>query len=94
MDEVIKRDQNFKTVGAAVTYNDSQDITMLRVDPTTKYLLVDIAPDSGSAATASPIASRDQNFRPVCLGWDETNQTTQEILTDENGFLLCDVLIT
>ncbi len=40
MDEIIKRDQNFVTVLAGVTNDSDQDITMLRVDPITKRLLV------------------------------------------------------
>lgn len=40
MDETLKRDQNFVTVLAGVTNDVDQDITMLRVDPITKRLLV------------------------------------------------------
>lgn len=39
-DEILKRDQNFVTVLAGVTNDSDQDITMLRVDPITKRLLV------------------------------------------------------
>ncbi len=91
MSEVIKRDQNFRTVGAGVTNDASLDITMLRVDPITGYLLVNISDTGSTSANASQIAKRDQNFRPVCLAWDETNQVLQEILTDSQGNLLCDV---
>ena len=38
--EILKRDQNFVTVLAGVTNDADQDITMLRVDPITKRLLV------------------------------------------------------
>jgi len=39
-DEILKRDQNRITVLAGVTDNAALDITMLRVDPTTKRLLI------------------------------------------------------
>jgi len=92
-DEIIKREGNFRTVGAAVTQDTAKDISMLRVDPVTKYLLVSVAADTTGSQTASQIASRDGNFRPVCLGWDETNGVLQEILTDSSGNLLCDVTL-
>lgn len=90
-EEVISRDENFKVVGAAISNDADQEISMLRMDSTTKELLIDITIDAATSANSISIASRDQNFRPVCLGWDETNQVLQEILTDENGYLLCDV---
>ncbi len=92
MSEIIKRDQNHRTVGAAVTQDNDKDIEMLRVDPVTKYLLVNIAASTTGLQTASQIAKRDQNHKPVCMAWDETNGVLQEILTDSNGNLLCDVL--
>lgn len=92
--EIIKRDQDFRTVGAGVSNDSAQDVLMLRVDPITKYLLVNLNTVSATSATASQIAKRDGNHRPVCLAWDETNQVLQEILTDTDGNLLCDVLST
>ncbi len=94
MNGVIKRDSNFRTVGAGVTQDSDKDVTMLRVDPVTGYLLVEIATTTTGLETASQIAKRDENFRPVCLAWDETNQVLQEVLTDADGNLLCDLLIT
>lgn len=94
MDEIIKRDENFRTVGAAVTDDSDQDITMLRVDPTTGYLLVDISNVGATDANASQIARRDQNHRTVCLAYNEDADELQEVLTDEDGNLLCDVLFT
>ena len=41
--EILKRDQNFVTVLAGVTNDADQDITMLRVDPITKRLLVGVS---------------------------------------------------
>lgn len=39
-DEILRRDQNFVTVLGGVTDDSNQSVTMLRVDPTTKRLLV------------------------------------------------------
>lgn len=38
-DEVLKRDENHKVVGGAVTNDAAQEIRMVRVDPTTGALL-------------------------------------------------------
>ena len=51
-DETLKRDQNFVTVLAGVTDDANQTITMLRVDPTTKRLLLS-ATGSGSGTVTS-----------------------------------------
>lgn len=91
MNEILSRDGNHVTVGAGVTNDASQNITMLRVDPTTDYLLATISIGSSSAATPSQIATRDQNHRTVCLAWDDMNQVLQEVLTDSNGYLLADI---
>ena len=91
MDEVISRDQNFRTVVAGVTQDSARDITMFRVDPVTGYLLAHVVGSSTTDAIERPIAKRDQNFRPVCLGWNEQAQELQEILTDSDGNLLVDI---
>lgn len=93
MDEVIKREQNHKTVGAGVTEDVNKDIVMLRVDPVTKYLLAKIINVGATSANAVQIADRDENHRTVCMAYDETNDVLQEVLTDENGYLLCDLLV-
>lgn len=87
-DEIIKRDQNHVTVGAGVSNDTDLDVTMLRVDPVTNYLLVGVQAGVGTSATASSIASRDGNHRPVCMAWDETNGVLQEVLMDSSGNLL------
>lgn len=87
MDETIKRDQNNVTVGAGITLGD-ETISMLRVDPTTKRALILITEDEGTDKNTSAVASRDANHRPVLMGWDEENQTVQEILVDSHGNLL------
>lgn len=51
MDEILKRDQNHVTVLAGVTDDSDQDITMLRVDPISKRLLIK-ANFSGSVVTS------------------------------------------
>jgi len=67
-DEILKRDQNFVTVLAGVTDDSDQDITMLRVDPITKRLLINASgtignqnlqqvTDNGSTTTNSITAS-------------------------------------
>lgn len=89
--EILKRDENHRTVGAAVTDDAAQDVTMLRVDPATNYLLCENISGPATAANEEQIADRDENFRTVCLAWNEQDQELQEVLTDENGYLLCDI---
>lgn len=91
MDEVMLRDENHVTVAAGVSPDADLDISMFRVDPITGYLLADISSAGAAVGNPGSIASRDQNYRTVCLGYDETNDELVEILTDENGYLLCDV---
>jgi len=93
-DEIIKRDSNFRTIGAGIANDSSQDVLMLRVDPVTNYLLVNITNVGATAGTANQIAKRDENHKTVCMGWDDTNQCLQEILTDNEGRLLCDLIFT
>lgn len=90
-DEVILRDQNSVIVGAGVTDDANQDITMFRVDPVTSYLLIDVNATTSSSANDQQIAKRDQNNTPVCLAWNESEQKLEEVLTDENGYILCDI---
>lgn len=94
MSEIISRDNNHRTIGAGVSNDVDKSIIMLRVDPVSKYLLVDITSTGSSSANAVQIAKRDGNHRTVCLGWDDTNKILQEILTDSSGRLLCDLIFT
>lgn len=89
--EVILRDQNSVVVGAGVTDDANQDITMFRVDPVTSYLLIDVNATTSSSANDQQIAKRDQNNIPVCLAWNESEEKLEEVLTDENGYILCDI---
>ena len=90
--EIILRDENHVTVGAAISNDTDQDVIMLRVDPVTNYLLTDVSPAGVTSYTESQIARRDENYRPVCLAWNEQDNELQEVLTDENGRILCDIL--
>lgn len=92
-DEILERDANHRTVGAGVTADTDKDIVMLRVDPVTKYLLAKIVNVGATSANAVQIADRDENHKTVCMAYDETNDVLQEVLTDENGYLLCDLLV-
>lgn len=47
-DEILKRDQNFVTVLAGVTNDSDLDVTMLRVDPISKRLLVSASGGGGT----------------------------------------------
>lgn len=90
-DEILLRDQNHVTVVAGVSPDSDLDISMFRVDPVTNYLLVDISSTPSSSGNTGQIAKRDQNHVPVCLAYDELNDELVEVLTDENGYILCDV---
>lgn len=92
--EIISRDQNHITMAAGVSNDSAQDILMFRVDPVTKYLLVNITTIGATSAIASQIAKRDENHKTVCLAYNEQADELQEILTDSSGNLLCDILLT
>lgn len=92
--EIILRDQNHVTVAAGIGNDSDQDVLMFRVDPVTNYLLISVTDSGATSATESQIASRDQNHRTVCMAWNETDNELQEVLTDANGYLLCDLLLT
>jgi len=50
-DEILKRDQNHVTVLGGITNDSDQDVTMLRVDPITKRLLVSATGGGGGGFT-------------------------------------------
>lgn len=58
-DEIITRDQNFVTVLAGITDDSNQYIKMLRVDPTTKRLLVSATglPGGGTVTSVSVVTA-------------------------------------
>jgi len=87
-DEVLKREENHKTVGAGVSTAATNDILMFRVDPITNYPLAKAEADS-IVATALSMNKRDQNFRPTVYGVSSVDGVTLvPIRTDENGYLL------
>lgn len=89
--EVLKRDENHITVGSGVSNDVALDVTMLRTDPITGYLLVQMTSSGATSANAIQIAKRDENHRTVCLAYNESTDELQEILTDSSGNLLCDL---
>lgn len=61
-DEILKRDPNHVTVLAGVTDDVNQDVTMLRVDPTTKRLLVSATGGGGGGMViGDPVVGGDPN---------------------------------
>lgn len=52
--EILKRDQNFVTVLAGVTNDSDLDVTMLRVDPISKRLLVAATGGSSGSGFQQP----------------------------------------
>lgn len=79
-DEILKRDQNFVTVLAGITNDSDQDITMLRVDPITKRLLINA---TGITPGVTGSGSPDQ----VAI-WDSLSSITgYDNLKYENGQL-------
>lgn len=91
MDEIISRDQNTVTVLAAVTDDATQNISQLLVDPVTDRLLIEVVDSASVSSLGESIAKRDQNFTTVLLGYDDDNNPI-EVTTDENGYLLVDIL--
>lgn len=91
-DEIIKRDENHRTVGAGISNDSTGDVIMLRVEPSSKYLLVTLDVSDAPVGNPGSIAKRDQNHVPVCLAYDEQNDQLVEVLTDDNGALLCDIV--
>lgn len=55
--EILKRDQNHVTVLGGVTNDSDMDVTMLRVDPITKRLLVAATGGGSGTAVYNEIAS-------------------------------------
>lgn len=93
-DEVIKRDNNSVPVAAGIDTNG--DIKMLRVDPVTHRLLIDIDFVSEVSAPTFPTAlPRDNNAVPVSGAvTDDSNQTPRPLIIDSrNGYLFCDVYV-
>lgn len=96
-DEILKRDGNFITVLGGVTDNAAQDITMLRVDPTTKRLLVSA---TGSGGTPSlPLNSVQFNDNGSFGGdanfiWNKTTNILTLGLENDFGTIQAPTAIT
>lgn len=85
---IAKRDQNDVPVGLGVSSSDGVTPVMIRVDPVTSYLLVDMSSDSLTPTSATK-DKRDQNDVPTKYGVSNSdNKTIIPIRTDSSGKLL------
>ncbi len=92
MSEILKRDENFVTVAGAVTDDTDKEVTMVRMDPVTNRVLASVSISGSAIGAGGQVARRDENHVPVCLAYNEDDDELQEVLTDENGYILCDVV--
>lgn len=85
-DEILKRDQNTITVLGGVTDNAAQDIKMLRVDPTTKRLLVS-ASGGGLSLETDGTPNGDQSLLNLAAGTNITltDNGTGTVTIDAGG---------
>lgn len=70
--EILKRDQNHVTVLGGITNDVDQDVTMLRVDPITKRLLVQATGGSGGGTPAGALKSVQYNLDGTNFGGGTT----------------------
>ncbi len=90
----LKRDQNHVTVGGGADDNSTTTVLPLKVDPATNYMTVLMQFDS-LTPTVATADKRDQNFVPTMYGVSSDDGVTPiPIRTDENGYVLIDILIT
>src|SRR3990167_9642990 len=89
-DERFKPDANFKAGGVVGGYNssDSDSLIALRLDPTTKRLLVDVNGPSAGVTDGEAVDAAD--FGTLVLGMDGSNY--QILKTDSDGHLQVDIL--
>src|SRR3990167_1276695 len=89
-DERFKPDANFKAGGVVGGYNssDSDSLIALRLDPTTKRLLVDVNGPSTGVTDGEVVDAAD--LGTLVLGTDGSNY--QVLHTDSSGDLQVDVL--
>lgn len=87
-DERIDIDVNYKGVAAGVTNDADKFITMLRVDPVTKRLLVDVNTTGTQVQDNEAVSASDYGM--LVLGTDGSNY--QVLHTDSSGDLQLDVL--
>lgn len=86
------RDQNQVTV--ALAYDETNNTTdMLRVDPASSRLLIEIHKVSSTSPTTREGAKHDQNNIPTGAGVDDTDLNFENMIIDNrNGFLFVDLL--
>jgi len=82
--ETIKRDDNRVTVLAGVTDDASEDVTMLRVDPTTKRLKV-VATGAGTGDVSGPASATDNAVARFDGTGGKTLQNSGVIIDDSNN---------
>lgn len=87
-DESFKLDPNWKPVIAGVTNDANLYVTMLRVDPTSKRLLVDALIDIESVADGDAVAAANEGM--LILGTDGSNY--QILSVDSSGNLQVDIV--
>jgi hypothetical protein len=93
---MIKLDENRIAVGGAITDNANQDVAMLKCDPVTNRLLIEITPVVDSAPpTGLPNSVIDGNRVNTATGvTDDANLDTSLLIADNrNGYLYIDLII-
>ncbi len=86
-----KYDQDYVPVGLGINNTDTTTPLMLRVDPVTNYVLVDVTGATISATPAS-MDKRDQNYQPTMYGVSSADSTVLlPIRTDSLGRILVDI---
>jgi hypothetical protein len=87
-DEILKLDADFRPVIGAVTNDANLYVTMLRVDPVTKRLLVDTTIDIESVADGAAVDAANEGM--LVLGTDGSNY--QILAVDSSGNLQADIV--
>jgi hypothetical protein len=77
-DEILKSDQNHRRVVAGIANDASQDILMLRLDPVTKRLLVDIG-SGGSSGTQYTEGDTDASITGTAIMWEDAGDTLRAV---------------
>lgn len=90
----LPRDQNQVTIGGGASQTDDTDVLPLQLDPATDYMTVEVHSDS-VVPTNPTTDKRDQNHVPTMYGVSDADGVTPlPILTDDDGFILIDYLLT
>ena len=84
------RDQNDRPVASGVSSSDNTTPVMVRVDPVTGYVLINVS-SSNITATPKTWNKRDENHVPTVYGVSSVDGTTLvPIRTTSTGNLLID----